>query len=205
MQKSIIYDVEIIRAIPSKDQPRDLSLEYCKGWGDYLNMGISIVTVYISEGFSSYPAGVRTFINQESKIPYDFPDFRLLLEEQPIVLGFNSLRFDDKVAAANGIEITTNYDICAQIKKAAQGAGTYPLRNIAIANGLHKGDGALAPLLWQMGKRDEVIAYGKEEMESLVRILQLGLRGELKNPNNESLINLPQTNLDMSYYSEVQL
>ena len=79
------------------------------------------------------------------------------------------------------------------------------MKNLAAANGLYKGEGALAPILWQMGKRDEVIAYGKQEMESLVRILQLGLRGELKNPNHDSLINLPQTNLDMSYYSEVSL
>jgi len=204
MQKSIIYDVEIIRATYPKDQPKDPALEYCK-WSDYLNMGISIITVYVSHGFNSYPAGIRTFINQESKIPYEFPDFRLLLEEQPIVLGFNSPRFDDKVAAANGIEITTNYDIFARTRAAAEGGGTYSVKNLAAANGLYKGEGALAPILWQMGKRDEVIAYGKQEMESLVRILQLGLRGELKNPNHDSLINLPQTNLDMSYYSEVQL
>lgn len=205
MQKSIIYDLEIIRMIPPKDKPLDLSLQYCNGWTDYLNMGISIITTYVSSGFSSSPEGIRTFVNSEGLMPYDFPEFRALLAEKPIVLGFNSQRFDDKVAQANGIDIATNYDIVSEIRRAAKAKGSYSLANLARANGTEKGDGALAPLLWQMGKRDEVIAYGHQEMKALVAVLGLGLRGELKNPNNDSFINLPATNLDMAYFQELPI
>lgn len=205
MQKSIIYDLEIIRAIPTKDEQIDPAIEYCKGWGDHQGMGISIITTYASPGFSSFPEGIRTFVNQESAIPYDFPDFQLLLAEKPIVIGFNSTRFDDKVAQANDIDIVTNYDIYTQVRLIAGSAGTYSLKNLASANGLSKGEGVLAPLYWQMGRRDEVIAYAREEMETMVEILRLGLRGELRNSNNDGLINFPATNLDMTYFQELDL
>ena len=205
MQKSIIYDLEIIRAIPTKDRQADPAVQYCKGWGDRQGMGMSIVTVYVSPGFSSFPEGIRTFINEKSLIPYDFPDFRLLLAEKPIVLGFNSVRFDDKVAQANGIDVATNYDIYNQIRKVVGSKGDQSIKNLARANGLNKGDGVLAPLYWQLGRRDEVIAYAREEMEAMVKILRLGLRGELKNPNNDSSINLPATNLDMAYFQKLPI
>ena len=203
MQKSIIYDLEIIRAIPPKDKPKDPTLKYCGGWTDYLNMGISIITVYISSGFDSFPEGIKTFINKDDSIPYNFPEFQNLLAEKPIILGFNSQRFDDKVAQANNIDITTNYDIYAEIRKVVGGTGTYALQNLAAANGLSKGDGFIAPLWWQVGRQDEVVAYGRQEMETLVEVLGLGLRGKLKNPNNGHLINLPPTNLDMTYYQQL--
>lgn len=205
MQKSIVYDLEIIRMMPTKDRQVDPAVEYCNGWTDYRGMGISIITTYISQGFSSFPEGIRTFVNKESAIPHDFPEFQQLLAEKPIVLGFNSWRFDDNIAQANNLNVVTNYDIYAEIRKAVGSTGTYSLKNLAVANGLNKGDGFLAPLYWQTGRRDDVIAYGKQEMETLVRILRLGLRGELVNPNNEHLINLPPTNLDMAYFQELSI
>ena len=203
MPKSIIYDLEIIRALPTKDSQVDPAIQFCKGWTDYQGMGISIITTYISSGFSAFPEGFHTFVNDKSLIPFDFPAFQPLLDEKPIVLGFNSWRFDDNVAKANSIDITTNYDIYGQIRQAVGSTGTYSLRNLALANGLSKGDGFLAPLYWQAGRRQDVIDYARQEMETLVKILGLGLRGELANPNNNHLINLLPTNLDMTYYREL--
>lgn len=42
----LIYDVEIKKAIPFKNAPRIEGIDYCGGWNDYVNMGISVVGVY---------------------------------------------------------------------------------------------------------------------------------------------------------------
>ena len=42
----IMYDVEILSAIPIDGEVRDPSLSYCEGWQDYEGMGISVVTAY---------------------------------------------------------------------------------------------------------------------------------------------------------------
>lgn len=170
-----------------------------------MGLGVSVVTCFVSEGFSSYRSGIYSFLNLGSLIPYQFPEFLELMAEKPIVIGFNSTAFDDGLMASQGMEVTTSFDIYRMIKasipKPPMGS-SYTLKVVAEANGLGKGNGALAPVLWQMGRVDDVVAYGREEMRSMVQILQKGLRGELVDPHGAGLINFPPTNLDIAYFSE---
>ena len=68
---------------------------------------------------------------------------------------------------------------------------SYKLDAIARANGMAKsGDGQMAPLLWQQGKRQEVIDYALNDVRITRDILKLGLKGELVDPNTNKLLQL---------------
>jgi len=43
---TIIYDIEIAKAIPSKSEPKEEGVEYCKGWGDHAGMGIACLCAH---------------------------------------------------------------------------------------------------------------------------------------------------------------
>ena len=206
MQRSIVYDVETIKPFaPKKGQPRDPRISYVTPEQGRMGLGVSVVTCFVSEGFSSYRSGIYSFLNLESLIPYQFPEFLELMTEKPIVIGFNSTAFDDELMASQGMEVTTSYDIYKMIKASVSkppAGNSYALKVVAGANGLNKGDGALAPVLWQMGRVDEVVAYAREEMRAMVKILQKGLRGDLIDPHGSGLINFPPTNLDIAYFSQ---
>lgn len=206
MQKSIVYDVETIKPFaPSKGQPRDPQISYVSPGEGRRGLGVSVVTCFVSEGFANYRSGIYSFLNLESLIPYQFPEFLGLMAEKPIVIGFNSSTFDDGLMASQGMEVTTSYDIFRMIKASVPKplpGNSYALKVVAEANGLSKGNGALAPVLWQMGRVDDVVAYAREEMRAMVKILQKGLRGELIDPHGAGLINFPPTNLDIAYFSQ---
>lgn len=188
----LIYDCEIIKAIPTKDS-RIEGIEYCKGWTDYEGMGISVIGWKVN--------------NQAARVSFsgwqflEFLDFFCALSENPKIVGFNSKNFDDKLLAANDLEgIETHYDILEEVRIAAGfGPGfrsvpkgySYKLDAIAQANGMAKtGHGALAPVLWQQGKQQEVIDYCKNDVDITSAILDLGLAGELIDPNTGNKLQL---------------
>lgn len=45
MKKILIYDCEIIKAIRDPKKVDLAHIEYCNGWDDYENMGISVIGV----------------------------------------------------------------------------------------------------------------------------------------------------------------
>jgi hypothetical protein len=117
------------------------------------------------------------------------------------LVGFNSKGFDDKLLAANGLEgIETHYDLLEEIRIAAgfdahfssvPKGYSYKLDALAKANGSAKtGSGELAPVLWQQGKKQEVIDYCKMDVEITSKILNLGLAGELIDPNTGDKLKL---------------
>jgi DEAD/DEAH box helicase domain-containing protein len=116
------------------------------------------------------------------------------------LIGFNSKNFDDKLLQANGINLSTDYDVLEQIRIAAYGSPnwhdcpkgfSYSLDAITSANGFKKtGHGALAPQLWQEGKRQEVIDYCLNDCLITKEILLLGMNGLLKDPNTGNLLKL---------------
>ena len=86
--KPVIYDLEIIRAIPGggDKEPRIEGIEYCEGWEDYANMGISCLCAY------DYHEGrYRVFTERNQG------EWMKLFANRDIVVGFNSARFDHKV------------------------------------------------------------------------------------------------------------
>jgi hypothetical protein len=186
-QDYLVYDTEILKAIPYGDLIRDI--EYCKGWTDYEGMGISVIGFWLTH-------------KDEPEVSSVMQVFKLVTEgyaHYPVV-GFNSANFDDKLMAAHGITIKTTYDVLEQVRIAA-GFGahhtsvrrgySYKLDAIAQANGMAKtGNGALAPVLWQQGKHQEVKDYCLNDVRITRNILELGLKGELIDPNTGERLKL---------------
>lgn len=157
--KTLIYDCEIIKCIPGRDSYQKPGFDYCKGWNDHANMGISLIGAYLSwkDSIIIYPQSA-------------FSAFQKAAEEADLIVGFNSISFDDKLCRANGIEISTDYDLLSEVWAAAgmprqytpgKTRAGYKLENLAQANlGKGKsGSGELAPELWQQGRQWEVATY----------------------------------------------
>ena len=200
----IIYDCEIIKAIPPKN-PQDIipGIEYCEGWRDFKGMGISVIAVYdyLQQRYSVY-------------LEDNMEEFLRLAYSTDVVVGFNSLSFDNNLVAANGIDIDeeNSYDILVEIWKAAGLSPTfkypshigYSLDSMCETNfGIKKtGSGALAPILWQQGKYGQVIDYCLHDVWMTKKLLdQICIRGRLlssKNPGTELKIDPPRETLELA-------
>lgn len=164
----LIYDIEIIKAIKRRDEPRLEGIEYCDGFHDHQNCGISVICAY------DYKTNrYRVFAKDNFQ---EFAD----LADRRYVIGFNSRSFDDNVCRANGIPVSTSYDLLVELWAAA-GLGPqyehpthagFGLDATAKANDLpgKTGHGALAPVQWQRGEVGNVIDYCLEDVR-LTKIL----------------------------------
>lgn len=196
MKKILIYDCEIIKAIIDPKKVDLAHIEYCNGWDDYENMGISVIGVnFISE------EGDGVFnhnVNNNSDL--DIKGFQFGLDAADVLVGFNNQSFDDKLIKANGFvipETVVNYDLLAEIWEGA-GLGrefVYPthagfgLDAICKANGLGEksGDGANAAILWQNGKHKEVIDYCENDIKLTRKLFDLIQEtGEIKDPREDN-------------------
>lgn len=205
---NLIYDCEIIRCIPSKgvrmieeDSSKWLSrfgdgLEYCSGWDDFENMGISVVGLAdLNSGYSEI--FILNILNPDPIPPAGFSKLQSLFLENKI-LGFNSRNFDDNLCKAHGLSIQTSFDLLEEVRIAAYGSPSwedqppgfrYNLDAIARANGLAKtGHGELAPKLWQEGKREEVADYCLNDVAITKGLLLKFLDGNLIDPNTGNLL-----------------
>lgn len=161
---AIIYDLEIVKAIPYKKEPVLEGIEYCAGWHDHPNMGVSVIGVY---EYSSQK--YRVFCKD------NFDAFVKLCQESELLVGFNNIPFDNEVLTHcvypkfNEVFFPTSYDLLREIWAAA-GLGPefrfgthtgYSLDAVAARNfGLNKtGTGAKAPIDWQQGRIGSVIDY----------------------------------------------
>jgi len=176
----LIYDCEIAKLIPSKDEPNDPNYEYCKGWGDHEGMGISVVSVYDFD--EDFP---RIFMEDNLDEMFE------LMEKTDIIAGFNSKRFDNKLLAAHGYTVPDEktFDLFLEIKEAAgahQFAKGYNLDNCCAVNLGHQksGDGALAPKLWQQGKIGAVVDYALRDIMLEYRLLALCMKQPIIDPGN---------------------
>ena len=185
----LIYDIEIANCIPTKE-PRIEGIKYCKNWIDYVGMGIAV----IGYKYNDEPASHCKTVDE----------FRYLLEqvygETCSLIGFNSKSFDDRVLEDNYLVIETDYDLLEQVRIAAGFKAhfqsvprgySYKLDALAKANGMAKTEsGAMAPVLWQQGEHDRVREYCKVDVEITSAILDLGLAGELIDPNTDNKLQL---------------
>lgn len=189
MANFLIYDCEIINCIPGRDGEKNPEFSYCAGWNDHANMGISVIGLYSSLWDST-----------AHLVDKDFHRMEPIAAQHDWIVGFNSRNFDDRLLAANGISIKTTYDLLEEARIAAGWGATYDtvprgysysLQALAIANGDSKsGSGELAPMLWQMGKHQEVIDYCLQDIHVTRKILELGLAGELLDPNTGEKLRL---------------
>ena len=189
--QALIFDCEIINCIPNSKEPNNPKYKYCNGWTDYANMGIATIGIAALHSPDTWFFAERGGVRLESFI-------RLMRSH--FLIGFNSKNFDDKLFKSNGITLSTDYDVLEQIRIAAYGSPnwqdcpkgfSYSLDAITAANGFKKtGHGALAPQLWQDGKRQEVINYCLNDCLITKEILLMGMNGLLKDPNTGNLLNL---------------
>lgn len=186
----IIYDCEILRCIPNGAYFS--GYEYCEGWDDFYNMGIACI------GYSIDFKEAQCFEWADLDRRVEFLE---AIDNEFEVIGFNSVKFDDKLLDANGFQVSTTYDLLEEIRIAAYGSSrwedqpegySYALGKLGEANGYHKtGSGSLAPQWWQEGRKDEVMAYCKNDVMITGSLLQLGIEGKLVDPNNGKLLKLP--------------
>ena len=184
----LIYDCEIIKAIPTKE--RIPGIEYCSGWNDHANMGISVICAY-------------DYRNDRYRVFLDdgFRDFEELAGDRTLV-SFNGISFDDRLCKANGIDVETRYDLLVEVwaandlgpKYAYPSHYGYGLGDLAQKNlGLDKtGQGALAPVLWQQGKRGAVIDYCLQDVHLTKLILDMAIDGKpIDGPRGPALVSRP--------------
>lgn len=178
---AILYDCEIEKAICNerKGEVRIEGIDYCDGWDDHAGMGISCVGVY------EYDTDRYRVFCKDNKNA-----FARLVAEATLVIGFNSLKFDNELMkAAWGIEVPAekSYDLLVEVWKAA-GLGPkfvypshagYGLKALAKANGLpgKTGYGALAPVQWQRGEIGSVINYCLHDVWLTKKLLEMVIQG----------------------------
>lgn len=187
MPSIVIFDCEIIKAIPPKNASERIpGIEYCEGWRDFKNMGISVICAY------DYVEDRYRVFERDN-----FDELQELLVIRKTIVGFNSIGFDAPLCEANGIAVpvltTEHYDILAEIW---EGAGLerefrYPshvgfsLDACCKANfGTEKsGHGALAPVDWQQGKYGKVIDYCLNDVRLTKQLLdQIITHGYIRDP-----------------------
>lgn len=152
---AVVFDLEIVNAIPQRGEPFVPGIDYCRGWDDHAGMGVAVLVAIDT-------ANSRTHVFLEDNLR----KFEQLVRDRCLI-GFNSAAFDDKVLRAAGLDVTTTYDLKLQVASAAAKAGAdgrakgRRLDDLARANlGEGKsGEGALAPIMWQRGERGAVIDY----------------------------------------------
>lgn len=157
---TIIYDCEIVRAIQGRGEPRLPGIEYCGGWDDIENMGISVIGCYDVRDHR-----YRVFMRD------NLDSFRALVDEAELIVGFNCLAFDNRLLRANGVAVDDerSYDLLVEMWRAHGLPGHYAgsrhnvfsLDACARANlGQGKsGHGELAPVLYQRGQYGELVDY----------------------------------------------
>lgn len=189
----IVYDIEIINAIADPRKAKTAGINYCQGWDDHEGMGISVIGAY---DYSSDT--YRVFCED------NLADFNDLISKTDVLAGFNSIRFDNKVLAANGIEVPDgiSYDLLREVWRGAgldpdnykpRSHGPFKLDNVAKYNlGKQKtGDGARAPINWQQGRIGSVIDYCLMDVKITKELIDLVLRnGRLLSPDNGAYIDV---------------
>lgn len=186
----LVYDLEIRKAIPSKDAPAEPGIEYCAGWGDHKNMGISVLCAYdyVEDRY-------RVFCEDNMQ------EFKALCEKRNCLVSFNGIGFDNKVLSENGIVLPVEacYDILVEVWKGdnLEPMFKYPthigygLDAISQANfgDSKSGNGALAPMLWQRGDIGSVIDYCIKDVKLTKKLLDhIIVHGEIKSPKDNGKI-----------------
>lgn len=153
--KVIILDAEIEKAIAKKGEDRIDGIEYCAGFHDFENMGVSVVC-----GYDYATERYRVFARENRE------DLARFIEDADTVITYNGDGFDRPLLrAALQVEWAEkkNFDLLDQLRQATgeEKPKGLSLANMAKANGIpdKSGAGALAPVRWQRGDRAGVIDY----------------------------------------------
>lgn len=162
---------------------------FCAGWEDYEGMGLSVV-------------GVRDCLTRQYlAFTHDqLDDLQELIRQRDFLIGFNSVRFDNRLLKAQGLELKPTFDILRALWRSSgldpneftDNHKGYGLEQLAILNrvGRKTGKGANAPMLWQQGRKQEVIEYCIHDVELLRQVLYKAIIGQLVHPISGERIKL---------------
>lgn len=183
--KLVVYDAEIVNAIPEKGGTPLEGITYCKGWGDLAGMGVSVICAYV------WDQGYRIFMAD------NFAAFKELVESpDTLCVGYNNHAFDDRlVGAALGIQIDDrrSWDLYGAVRE-ARGTSNGPhgpsLDTLCKANFLpgKTGNGSFAPLLWQKGKIGQVANYCLNDVMQTKQLVELVMAGRLRDPDSGRIL-----------------
>lgn len=192
---AIIYDIEILRAVPIQNSYCEKGIKYCSGWSDHARMGISVLCVY-DYAEDRY----RSFCDDNKE------QFMELLDKRgPLCIGFNSIPFDNAVIAATSGWRAPNDAMCYDLlRETWMAAGLEPTFNRKTHGGYgldamckknfgteKSGNGALAPVLWQRGQIGEVIDYCLNDVRLTKQLFDAVLAGKpLLDPKNGASLTL---------------
>lgn len=208
--KILVYDCEIIKAIQIdfKNEAKIEGIEYCNGWDDFDNMGISVIGTY-----NNWNKELIAFVEENEKTLDWIADrscrvrpivhFQDMIDEADVIVGFNNQHFDDNLIKANGFNIPedkVNYDILVEMWRAMgleppfiypTHAG-YSLKKTCEVNGLppKTGDGGNAAIDWQRGKYQKVIDYCLNDVKITTDLFR-------KIMNNDGWMTNPRTNIKL--------
>jgi hypothetical protein len=167
---ALIYDLEIIKAVHDRKAAREPGIDYCAGWEDHANMGVSVIGCW------------------------DIQEQRMRVFCADNFVGFNSIPFDNAVLRTIGIDLPEPkcYDLLREIW-AAEGLGPkfvypthagYGLDAVCKANGFggKTGYGGTAPVLWQQGKIGAVIDYCLQDINLTRTVFKEAISNGIKSP-----------------------
>jgi hypothetical protein len=186
----MVYDAEIVNAIPVKGEAREPEIGYCNGWTDYVGMEVSVICAYL------WGEGYRVFCKD------NFGAFNELAENpETLLVGFNNHSFDDRLIRAclgTDLDERRSWDLLEAVRVARGGspgyiAGGPNLDKLCRANFLpgKRGDGARAPILWQQGKTGQVIDYGLNDVQQTKKLIELVLYGRLRDHESGRILSVP--------------
>jgi hypothetical protein len=137
----IVLDAEIKKGILGKNDVPMEGIEYCEGWRDFANMGVSVVCTY-----DIHTHLTRTFLEE------DFEELKLYLGDQPTAGQARHFDALERIWITLGLD-PDHFDWRTH--------GGWSLDAIMTATfGLAKsGHGAMAPVWWQQGRKGRVIDY----------------------------------------------
>jgi hypothetical protein len=192
----LIFDCEIICGPLGEDEQPIPGIEYAKSWKDFKSMGISVI------GTFSTMFGELDYFDGE----FLDTDFDWLLKRHEHIVGFNSRRFDDLLLTScfsvfRDRPTITTYDLLEECRRAAGQPLDYvkgvtktgfSLNDLSKVNlGPAKtGNGALAPVLWQQGRKQEVIDYCLSDVALTKSLLEKGLTEGLILPGMDEPVKL---------------
>lgn len=182
---AIVYDLEIEKAILGRGEIRLEGIEYAAGFDDHANLGVSVIGVY-------------DFATDRSRVfcKDNFDEFRQLVADRDLLIGFNSIPFDNAVLKHVGIEVPE--DKCMDLLREiwlADGLGPkfvypthagYSLDAVMQLNFGEKksGNGALAPIWWQRGEIGKVMDYCVHDCHLEAKLFKLAISGKIVSPKN---------------------
>ncbi len=180
----MVYDIEIIRAIPSPNAPREEGIEYVESWTDFSSMGIAVLACY------DYARDCSRVFCQDN-----LADFLTLAHSHDICVGFNNHRFDNKILESNALVLNSSYDLFEEIQRGlklnfnnpAERRAGYGLSSMAFANfrANKSGDGAQAPIDFQRGRIGKTVDYCLQDVYLTKRLLDKVIRrGFLNDPHD---------------------